>query len=260
MKDAFKIIWIFACFIFINISCDYEDETFIVEPVQSYGIQGVVMDTSGKPLTDVKIYNLFNYNYIPNKNFIPKNNLNMTSIDSFGFQLFQNFPNPVYNSSFIRFSIPDNMDIELTLKNLVTGDIISIIEGFYNYGFYQHYLDTIVNKYQLENGPYLISLKAKKDEVLKFFDEKKLFVISDIGNPNIISNKDGIYFFDYKTSFIGDTIISTIDGTFTYPIPIGNRINLLFKKDGYIPAVIDAFLYPELLINRDVILIKEEQR
>ena len=252
-----KITWIQILLALIINSCN---EVEIIDPVQSFGITGKVIDTLGNPINNVNIYCLFVYDYIPYSSSMPKQILYTADIDSFEFNLYQNFPNPVYNSAFIRFSIPDDMDIEFTLKEKVFGSTQYSFSGFYYYGLYQHHLNEFVRKYQMENGCYLMRLKAGKNGNTRFDSQKKLFVVSDIGKPNANSNQEGFYFFDYKKACIGDTIFSTFDGTYTYPIEITNQINLLFRKDGFIPVIQNISLYPELLLTRDIVLLKENSK
>jgi len=250
-----KTYYIFcSLLLFIFISC--EDE-IVTPPEKNYGIQGRVLDENGNAIDGADIYCLFNYSYLPTQEFIvfPSNN---TQVDSFGNALFQNFPNPVYNSSFARYSLADDMDVELTVKDNSTGNIRYTFSEFQNYGLYQHHLNEIVSSLQLENGAYNISLKISNNSEVKYKSEKTMFVVSDIGKPNTVSDKQGKYLFNYNDACIGDTIVVTSDGSNLYPEIISNEINLLFEKEGYIPVLINADLYSGILLTRDVILQKEE--
>lgn len=256
MKQLKQVSLLLGLLILVFYSCT---ETGINEPViQLYGVQGVVRDTTGKPLNNVNVYCLFAYDYIPYNSSMPKQVFNIAGVDSFSFNLYQNFPSPVYNSSFIRFSLPSDMDIELTLKEKVSGTTKYILSGSYSSGFYQHYLNEFVSGSQIENGCYLIELKASKNGNQEYEKEKELFVVSDVGKPNSTTNHQGIYSFEYEKACIGDTIVSTFDGTYTNLIPVRNRINLLFKKDGYKSQIMNVTLYPGVLLNTDVILQEEE--
>ncbi len=212
--------------IFIFISC--EDE--IVTPLEKkYGIQGRILDENGDAIAGANIYCLFNYSYLPTQELqvLPFNN---TEADSFGNALYQNFPNPLYNSSFIRYSLANAMDVELTVKDNSPGNIRYTFSEFQTYGLYQHHLNEIVNSLQLENGAYNISLKVSDNSVVKYKSEKVMFVVSDIGKPNAVSDNQGKFLFNYKDACIGDTIVVTFDGSNLYPEIITNEINLLFKK------------------------------
>lgn len=249
-----NIIYVFALAVLFFVSCDDE---ILSPPVENYGINGRIMDESGNPISGVKVYYLFNYYYIPNLPAADKP-MNETAVDSFGNDLYQNFPNPVYNSSFIRYSLSADMDIELTVKENSTGTVKYTYSGFNLYGLYQHHLNEIVTSFQLENGGYTIALKISKNGTLKYGAEKKMIVISDIGKPNSVSDGNGKYFFDYNKACIGDTLFYTTDGEQIYPNEIYNQVNLLFKKDGFLTETISTTLYPEILLDRDVILKLEE--
>jgi|GEM_PF-5469590 len=254
MKIIIVIKLVFFFLILVSYSCS---ESGINNPeTPTSGVTGKVLDIAGKPINTVSVYYLFNYNYVPN--YSPLKVTEISGADSFGFSFYQNFPNPVYNSSFVRFSIPDDMDIELTLKDLVSGSMKFTLSGFYYYGFYQHHFNEIVISSNLENSCYLIKFRALKNGVLMFDADKKLTIVSDIGKPNATSNDKGIYSFDYRKACIGDTIFSTTNGNNIYPYEITNHIYLLFKKDGYLPEIIEIDLYPDLLLSRDVVLRKEE--
>jgi len=249
-----NIVYVFALAALFFVSCDDE---ILTPPVEYYGINGRIMDESGNPISGVKVYYLFNYHYIPNLAATDKP-MNEAEVDSFGYALYQNFPNPVYNSSFIRYSLAADMDIELTVKENSTGTVKYIYSGFNSYGLYQHHLNEIVTSFQLENGSYIVALKASKNGALKYEAEKKMIVISDIGKPNSVSDGNGKYFFDYNKACIGDTLFYTTDGEHIFPNVTTNEVNLLFKKDGFLTETISTTLYSEILLDRDVILKVEE--
>ena len=107
-----NIVYVFVVLAIFFIGCD---EEILYPPEKNYGINGRIMDESGNTISGVKVYYLFNYYYIPNLTATDKP-MNETEVDSFGYALYQNFPNPVYNSSFIRYSLAADMNIELTVK------------------------------------------------------------------------------------------------------------------------------------------------
>ena len=249
-----NIVYVFALAALLFFSCDDE---ILYPPEKNYGINGRIMDESGNPISGVKVYYLFNYYSIPNLP-APDKPMNEAEVDSFGYALYQNFPNPVYNSSFIRYSLAADMDIELTVKECFSGTIKYIYSGYFYYGLYQHHFNEIVNSLQLENGCYSVMLKVSKNGILEYEAEKKMFVISDIGKPNSFSDGSGKYFFDYNKACIGDTLLHTTDGENIYPNVINNQVYLLFKKDGFLTETISTTLYSEILLDRDVILKLEE--
>jgi len=249
-----NIVYVIGLTALLFVSCADE---ILNPPEVNYGINGRIMDESGNPISGVKVYYLFNYSNIPNLP-APDKPINKADVDSFGYAFYQNFPNPVYNSSFIRYSLAADMDIELTVKENFTGTIKYTHSGFNFYGLYQHHFNEIVNSLQLENGSYTIAIKVSKNGTLKYEAAKKMFVISDIGKPNSISDRNGNYFFDYNKACIGDTLLYTSDGEYIYTNIIYNQVNLLFKKDGFLTETISTTLLPTILLNRDVILKLEE--
>ncbi len=247
-------ILLFLLIIFLIYSCD---EAGVNNPViPTLGVNGKVLDITGKPISNVSVHYLFNYNYVPH--YSPPLTNATSSVDSFGFNFYQNFPNPVSDSLFFRFSIAEDMDIELTFTDLASGVTVYTIAGFYVYGFYQHYFDHFVSSNNLVNSCYLVKFRALKNGIPKYEASKKLTILSVLSKPNTTSNDQGIYSFEYKNASIGDTIFSTIDGNNILSLEITNKIYLLFKKEGYLPEIIQVDLYPDLLLSRDVVLRKEE--
>ncbi len=240
---------------FLIFSCS---DNIVNEPNETYGVVGLVVDTAGNPIPDVKIYCLYYKNYLPENPVLFNDNFNFFEPGAFDFELKQNFPNPVYNSTFIRFSLPYAAEIRLTIKNIISGQIVYNITGNYVYGLYQLYLDEIVSNLKLENGNYIVTLVAKGISGDELIAENKLFVISDLGEPNTITKKNGFYFFDYQKAFIGDTVFIThTDDSSVFPKKLTNRIYLKFIKEGYYPTTISVDLIPNFLLRRDLLLYNE---
>lgn len=240
---------------FLIIGCD--DDT--LTPLENaYGLTGRILDESGNTIDGAKIYYMFNYNYFPTSQLY-KPFLTPANTDSFGYSFNQNFPNPVYNSSFVRYSLGSDVSIELTIAEKKSGKIKYSYSNYNYYGLYQHYFNNLVDSLQLENGCYVLSIKAITEGTTVFYDEKTMFVLSDLGAPNYTSDKYGRYFFDYNNASIGDTIDFTYDGENIYSRYINSQVNFLVKKDGYIPEVVNIELYKTILINQDIILKEEEQ-
>lgn len=250
-----RLFLLLIAIIFLIVSCD---DDIVTPPPISYGITGRILDESGNILTGAKIYYMFNYNYFPNNkiNIVPSI---PSKIDSFGYSLNQNLPNPVYNSVFVRYSIATNLNVELTIQERSTGKTRVIYSAFNDYGYYQQYFNNLVDSFQLENGCYFLTFKAVKNGMIIFQETKKLFVLSDLGSPSCISNNNGVYLFDYSKACIGDTIYYTGDGNLIYPQQINNSLNFLIKKDGFVTEIVSTNLYPSILINQDIILKEEEK-
>ena len=232
-----------------------------IENIQiSAGLKGTVVDTTGRPLKNVKIFCLYHQRYIfqdiNSKQSLKKMNTNK----SFDFKLEQNFPNPFSNSTFIRFALPDSADIDFKVINKLNNKIGYQFSETLGGGYYQKYLDKIVEKYQLKNGPWRYTLTAKISDTLMYADTLELFVISDKGTPNSITNKYGIFYFDYREIFAGDSLVFKNIWDCSNTIHLGNTVNLLFEKEGYKPDVISVTMYPDIILDHDVVLIKKDSK
>jgi hypothetical protein len=253
----FKILFLLLIFTTIVLisSCK---ENISSPSVQQYGVSGRVVDTSGIPISDVQVYCLFNhpyaaYNYFPSISFQNKT----ANTDTFGFELKQNFPNTVYNSTLIRFSLPSSYKISLSIVQKTTGVEKFNYSNDYDYGYYQFPLINFVTDHQLTNGLYDISLKAARNGQVKYQANRTMFVVSDSGKPNLTTSNSGSYFFNYNDACIGETLISTYYYYQDDTTRISNNINLLFRKEGYRSEIRSYDMHPSLLFNQDIIMTKE---
>ncbi|OGU71511.1 MAG: hypothetical protein A2V93_09005 [Ignavibacteria bacterium RBG_16_34_14] len=250
-----KLLLILSLGLIICLGCDDELITPIIE--NNYGVYGTIIDTSGKPVSNVSIFYLFNYSELPNINLKPNYIFSTDSL--FENKLFQNIPNPVYEDTYIRFSLDSRSVVELKLKYKLDGKTFYTYKDTLPYGMYQHYLDTLGRNTELKNGIYKYQLKIKSLDGFDFFDEKELVIVSVNNKPNSFSNDRGEYFFNGSEAFVGDTInvcsIYYPDDIYKYPIE--DEIYLLFRKDGYLSKTIKVKLYPGIRFTQDVVLEKE---
>lgn len=247
------IVYVFALTALLFFSCDDE---ILYPPEKNYGITGKIYDDSGNPIAGVKIYYLFNYMDIPIYSAVEKATNNVSSAD-FGNKLYQNFSNPVYNSTFMRFSLDSETDLKFELKEKKSSKVIHSFSGRYSYGLYQHYFNKIVDSLDLENGMYIMELETSLGGTIKFKDQKTLVVASDLGKPNCFSDNNGDYLFNYSNAFIGDTINFTLDGENIYPNQVSNSVFLLFRKEGYYSKSVGYEIFPTILLNQDIVLYQE---
>jgi len=238
------------------ISCN--DDSCIVSVKSGNGIRGVVTDSSGHMLKDVKVFCLFYSKNIPKNPFKSKSIEKLADKKDFEFDLEQNFPNPFSNSTFLRFSLPAKSFVDLEVIDKINNEIVYQFSDSLQGGFYQSYLKSIVDSLNLKNGVYIYTLNAHTVNGTNYSDTKEFFIISDKGNPNSITDSKGQYKFNYNQIFAGDSIVIKYEDNYTYKIDLTNTVNILFEKGGYIPEVIQTTLYPGFILNQDVVLIGEK--
>lgn len=225
--------------------------------LQPFGLAGTVVDSSGKRLDSVSVYCLYYSPSIPLNAMGSMRLARISEVDTFAFGLYQNFPNPFSHSTFTRFSLPRDAAITLTIKDQLDGSTRYTYMDTLLQGLYQLYLFRLVDSLQLRNGSYTCTLAAAAGSV-RYNATMEMFVISDSGTPSVISSANGHYLFDYAHAFVGDSLIWTYDGTYGYTIHLTNNIFLFFRRNGYRPEILGATLFPGILLQRDVVLIRED--
>lgn len=220
------------------------------------GVVGAVYDTSGVPLDSVRIYSMYSYGY-PLPVILRKGRLSTISkVDTFGFNFFQNVPNPVRDSVYLRFSIPVRCDVEIRINSRSSGSQVYSYSSLLSPGLYQLYAGPLVDSLDLENGAYTVSFIASGNG-REYLAAKEMFVVSTLGKPNAITTRGGSYSFKYADAFVGDSIVvSPTEFTSQYTVIIGPVAYLLFERRGYNPLLITAQITPGVDIRRDVILTK----
>jgi len=247
---------IFLLYVFI--SC----EDGIIAPTEKiYGIDGTIIDTSGNKLNGVKVYCLFNNNYIPSESSNPLSTV--STLDSvFTNLLYQNLPNPVFHETFVRFSVASKSIIDLELKSNSDGKSYYSYTDTLNYGLYQHYLGYLAQNTALKNGIYSYKFKSRSLNGNKFEDKKELLLVGTQNKPNSTSDKYGKYTFNIKEAFIGDTVMvcNYSDPNNVYEEVIYDYIFLLFRKVGYQDKIVGVTMYPDILYTQDIILETEDDQ
>ncbi len=224
------------------------------------GVSGIVYDTSGHPLDSVRVYCLYSfsidYNMMSPRSHIEKVN----NVDTFGFNLYQNFPNPIQNSTYLRFSIPVPCSVRITLTDRVGSKVIySFTESFLD-GMYQLFLANLVDSLQLHNGPYLYEFNAIGSGGQQYSGSKEVFVVSDVGSPNGVTKADGMYFFDYDDANVGDSVVVYPNDLYqSYITTLGSNVTLLFERRGYNSAYSYAYVIPTVQLHSDIILTRTSQ-
>ena len=259
-KVCFVSLWsipIVASICLIMTGCS--DNT-VVPPTaqQQFGLKGTVVDSSGKGLDSVSVYCLYFSSSIPPEAASQMKLTRISGVDTFSFKLYQNFPNPFAHSTFTRFSLPRDAAIRLSVKDRLDGSIKYIYVDTLLQGLYQVYLYHLVDTLRLRNGSYTCVLEATAAGDVRYSASMEMFVISDSGAPSATTNARGSYLFDYSNAFVGDSVVWTSDGNYVYTVHLMSNVCLLFRRDGYRSETLNATLFPNILLQRDVVLIKED--
>ena len=231
------------------------------------GVSGTVYSRDGLRLDSARIYCMYVFNwpdaYLQNNHpsSIHDNpSIVRTANTGFGFDLAQNVPNPVSDSTFLRFSLPDPSTVRISITDPWNGHERYTYINHLLEGMYQLYLPDLVRSLNLRNGPYAYSMIAVSDSGSAYSASKELFVLSDHGNPNDVTGADGVYFFDYQSAFVGDSVIvNRNDFSTPYPVLLGRNVVLLVERRGYSAQPISVYLIPNVLVHADVVMGKEGQ-
>lgn len=256
-KQSYNIVKLifFSILIIVIFSC-----SDVVDPYDyqiKSGVKGVVRDTFGNELSDVAVFCLYYSPSIPYSNYDGASLLKIADTKNFEFNLEQNLPNPFSNSTFIRFSLPDTALVKINMVNKLSKKSVYQYSEELLPGYYQHFLEKIVDKFQLLNGIYNYELTALCNNGKYYSDNKTLLIISDRGSTNSRTGKDGEYSFDYRSCSDGDSVIIRPDDSYSYKLNLTNSVYLLFEKKGYYHKVIHFELYSNIILYHDVVMTKE---
>lgn len=87
---------------------------------------------------------------------------------------------------------------------------------------------------------------------------KEMFILSNPGYPNYITNENGYYTFNYKNAFVGDSVpVRFNEISPGYKIILNSNITLLFKRNGYYPVYKNISLSPDTLVNMNITMTRE---
>ena len=224
------------------------------EPI--YGVTGKIFSSIGEPLPGARLYCLYDQNWVPSDGTFERA-LEKTARDqSFGFELFQNTPNPLSNSVYFRFSVPEECSVKLQIVYGPTNSVAEIFEETVTYGLYQRFCSRLVENQQMKNGLYQCLLSGVGKSGAVYQTQSTLFVISTLGSPNATTASDGQYVFNIGEAFVGDSIV--VKRTEEVPVTrhLGSTVFMLVVEDGYTSKIVELPLVENLLFHQDIILEK----
>ncbi|MBU1935791.1 hypothetical protein KKG05_00200, partial [bacterium] len=146
------------------------------------------------------------------------------------FSLYQNYPNPVLDTTKIHFRIMELTDVELIVQSMDQESIATLISTYLTPGVY----DASFYTADLANGFYEYQIKADG-----FEDSRKLLKNTDDYNllrntlPGAETDRNGTYLFDVA---IGDSVELRDESNQEHGAAALGRVTLVALKDGYLPA------------------------
>ncbi len=243
--------------LFLIASCS-KNATGVNDKYPSGNMQGYVRDENGKALKGAKIFCLYPFSYFPNQ-YSPfqKTTKHQVQKDSaYTFTFIGNFPNPVYNTVYFRFSLGKDCMVALTLESKLNHQQFTLIQQSLEYGYYQFYFDNLVDSLKLQNGIYQLSFQASSNDKILLERTMTMNVISNLGIPNCTTDENGHFIFDFRKAFIGDTIpVRPFWSTRTYSyLTIENPIYFYAEKEGYHSKFFQTWIIEDLTIRHDIVL------
>ncbi|MEW6197020.1 MAG: hypothetical protein AB1521_17875 [Bacteroidota bacterium] len=253
MKRILKFVLYSLLLFFFLYACEYN--SVYEEEKEIFGVKGVVRNYFGEILDSVEVYYLFNYNSALTDRLF-KESVTLLEPSSFDFKLYQNYPNPFSNYSFIKFSLPLECDTKLSIQDIRTSKDIYVYQAKLKTGLYQIAIGKIVDSLKMVNGIYRYQINAKDQNNIRYEDSKEFTIIRGTNYPYQITDNTGIFIFNYEDAFIAKTIIENYYDREEMQNTrfVTNTINLLFRRKGYQDAVQTYTLYPNLLLHHDVLM------
>ncbi len=84
------------------------------------------------------------------------------SITSSRIEIFNNYPNPFNPTTSIRYYLPENSHIKVTIYDLLGSTIKNIADDFRYFGYHKHQWDATNNQGQpVSSGVYLYTIEAR---------------------------------------------------------------------------------------------------
>jgi hypothetical protein len=198
-------------------------------------LSGTVSNTQGEKLEGAGVHFIYKFTEVPwlSKKKHPSHHADAIPIPGI-YSLYQNYPNPFYNTTVIRFQVLSESDVRLSVLSYPDKDTIQVITNrTYPAGLFQVVYDGMGG---LSNDIYYYSLDTKEYHSTKemchlIIDQNEL----KQDKANGYTDKNGFFEIEYRTIPIGEKIISTSeDGPDSlYFHYITDSLAMVFTKQGY---------------------------
>jgi hypothetical protein len=93
------------------------------------------------------------------------------------FELSQNYPNPFNPSTTIRFGIPEDANVKLTIYNLLGQEVATLVNSDMSSGYYSLDWNALTFGKQISSGIYFYSINATGVSGYKFISIKKMILL-----------------------------------------------------------------------------------
>jgi flagellar hook assembly protein FlgD len=93
------------------------------------------------------------------------------------FELSQNYPNPFNPSTTIKFGIPENANVKLTIYNLLGQEVATLVNRDMSSGYYSIDWNAVAIGKQISSGIYFYNINAIGVSGNKFISTKKMILL-----------------------------------------------------------------------------------
>lgn len=236
MKRSFALVMMLVVSVFV-FTCD-DNST---EPEdQPLGIRGKITDQNGNALADVGVHLMFplSGNEASIQTRSRSRFLFTAQVVPMQFALEQNFPNPFNPQTVIRFQVPEESQVTLSIYDISGNLIKKFIDGVLAPGFHAVQWDGTNDAGEyVSNGLYFYRMQAGEFErertmLLDMIDPEHIRSLDSV--PLVSSDEDGKFLLPYSQIPFG---LSTIITDETGPEPLGvltiSEVSLVFLKNAY---------------------------
>ena len=247
-------------FTFLFISCDDSSTS----PQSDLRRSIKVIDENGNRIPKVEVTFMYNnfLNFNTTNSELPKgkSKIQKLSDSNVEFKLYQNMPNPVRYSTFLRFSIHHEGNVRLQINNIKSYQNIFSFSDTLSPGLYQFYFDLMDSSFTtaFKNGFYNCSLVLEAAGST-FITNNVVLIISPKAEKDLITNTLGTFYVTkediswgksyYQSDIVGVTSQKFFNGEAYFKL----------KKDGYFPSVAKVYFGQDEVMETVVVLFKEEE-